>query len=167
MATRKKAPKGKRPGLRSQAKDAFKEDVAWDTLGTSSEEEASVGLPGAQSEPGPSHSSEGGMVSLMREFLDAQQQREDRYLRELRGLRDSILQTVRSAPVTPSDTRSMQMELPTPAPRRVSTDNAPVQLTDSPPRASTQQSLPPRRTEMPVPVLQKGDDIESYLRRFE
>ncbi len=135
--------------------------------GTSSEEEASVGLPGAQSEPGPSLSSEGGMGSLMREFLDVQQLREDRYLRELRGLRESILQTFRPAPVTPSYTRSMRMELSTPAPRRVSTDNAPVQLTDSPPRASTQQSLPPRRTKMPVPVLQKGDDIESYLWRFE
>ncbi len=72
MATRKKVPKGKRPGLRSQAKDAVKEDVAWDTLGTSSEEEASVGLPGAQSKPGPSRSSK-GMVSLMKEFLNAQQ----------------------------------------------------------------------------------------------
>ncbi len=99
-----------------------------------------MGLPGAQSEPGPSLSSEGGMGSLMREFLDVQQLREDRYLRELRGLRESILQTFRPAPVTPSYTRSMRMELSTPAPRRVSTDNAPVQLTDSPPRASTQQS---------------------------
>ncbi len=125
-----------------------------------------MGLPGAQSEPGPSVLVR-AMVSLMREFLKAQQLREDRYLWEPQGLRESILQTVRPAPVTPSYTRSMKMELPTPAPWRVSTDNAPVQLTDSPPRYSTQQSLPPRRTEMPVPVLQQGDYIESYLRQFE
>lgn len=75
----KKVPKGKRPGLRSQEKDTVKEDVAWDTLGTSSEEEASVGLSSAQGEPGPTRSSE-GMVSNMRDFLSAQQLREDKYL---------------------------------------------------------------------------------------
>lgn len=80
------------------------------TLGTSSkeEDESSVELPRALSKLGlaqssgaaPSASSE-GMVSLMKEFLSVQSLRVERYLLELRGLKESILQMVQTLPLTP------------------------------------------------------------------
>ncbi len=103
MATRKTAPKGRkpRPGLRSQMKKVTMEDVAWNSAETTEEEEVAAGLPDTSRKSRsprtkpitPVATAGEGMVSLMRQFLDAQQQREERYLQELRGLRDSILQS--------------------------------------------------------------------------
>ncbi len=172
MATRKTAPKGRkpRPGLRSQMKEAMMEDGAWSSAET--EEEVAAGLPDAsrksrspRTEPiTPVATAGEGMVSLMRQFLDAQQQREERYLQELRGLRKSILQSTRPAE-TLSDSESPRMELPTPAAQRVSTRRRSAHDRDSPsgpvPRELMQQ------TEPKMPVFQQGEDIENYLQRFE
>lgn len=57
------------------------------------------------------------MYAVMRDFLSAQEQREQRYLLELQGLRESILQAVRPAERL-SDVESLWMELPMPAQRR-------------------------------------------------
>lgn len=96
MATRKTAPKGKKPrtGLRSQGKVVAEKDVAWDSMESTEDEEAATRLPEAsakasspQTKPFTAGEMSGeGMVSLMRKFLDAQEEREERYLRELRGL---------------------------------------------------------------------------------
>ncbi|RXN24941.1 UPF0160 mitochondrial-like protein [Labeo rohita] len=162
MATRKKAPKSRRPGLRSQAKLEAKGDETWDSLTSEGEEASSVEPPGASSKPGPGQTSgpstlpSGGLVSLMslmRDFLEAQQAREERYVQELQGIRESIQQTVRSSVATPSDMGSLRMELPTPGPPRVSTTST----------RAPQPRVPIHRSETPVPVLQPGDDIESYL----
>ncbi len=96
------------------------------------------------------------MISLMRRFLDTQEQREDRYLRELRGLRESILQSIRPAEAS-LDAESFRMELPTPAPK-VSTRHRPAYIQDSP------NVTAPRE---PMPSFQQGEDIENYLRRYE
>ncbi|XP_067255486.1 uncharacterized protein [Chanodichthys erythropterus] len=94
MAIRKTAPNGKKPraGKRSQVK-ATMEDEAWDSAETTEEEEVMAGLPGTsrkssspQTKPiTPVAAAGEGMVSLMRQLLDAQQ--------ELRGLRESIFQS--------------------------------------------------------------------------
>ncbi|XP_026094089.1 uncharacterized protein LOC113066406 [Carassius auratus] len=164
MASRKKAPKGKRPGLRSQVKWVVKGEETGDSLTSEGEEASWVDPPESSSKPGlaptggPSTVPSGGLASLMRDFLEAQQVREGRYVRELQGIRESIQQTVRSTVATPSDMGSIHMNLPMPGPSGIST---------SPTRSLTQHRGPIHRSETPVPVLQPGDDIESYLRRFE
>lgn len=90
----------------------------------------------------------GEMVALMREFLSAQQQREERYLSELRGIRESMQQTVQAA-ATPSSAESPRMELPTPG------------------RSRSLPPPPPPRSEPQMPVFQAGEDMENFLRRFE
>lgn len=54
MANRRKAPKGKRPGLRSQAKLEAKGDKTWNILTSEGEEASSVEPPGASITPGSS-----------------------------------------------------------------------------------------------------------------
>ncbi|KAL0171603.1 hypothetical protein M9458_031914, partial [Cirrhinus mrigala] len=67
MATRKKAPKGKRPVLHSQAKLEAKGNETWDSLTSEGEEASSVDPPGMSSKPGsaqtsgPSTLSSGGL----------------------------------------------------------------------------------------------------------
>jgi len=75
----------KRPGLRSQAKLEAKRDKTWDSLRLEGEEASSVELP-VSSKSSTSHTSRPstlssrGMVNLVRDFLDTQQAREERYL---------------------------------------------------------------------------------------
>ncbi len=171
MATRKTAPKGKRPrgGLRSQVKAVAEGDALWDTAESTEDEGGAEAFPKASSE---SHrpqvkadakglTSDQGLLSLMHQFLNAQEQREERHLVELRGLRDVILQSARSAE-TSSDAESLQMNLPTPSASRT----AHVCNTDTP--VSHPPSQPRLMRELPrIPVFQQGEDIESYLRRFE
>lgn len=130
MATRKSAPKGRksRMGLRSQVKAETKKDGAWGSVETTEDEEVAASLSEASSKHSTAQSkpiitgatSGKGMVALMCKFLDAQEQREERYLRELRGLRESIVQSIRPAE-TSIDMDSLRMKLPTPAAPRVST----------------------------------------------
>ncbi len=141
MANRKTAPKGRKPrmGLRSQVKAGTEEDVAWDSMETTEDEEIAASLPEASSKRSPAQSnpinpgatSGEGMVTLMRKFLDAQEQREERYLRELRGLRETIVQSIQPAE-TSIDMDSFRMELPTPAAQRVSTRPVPASDPDTP-----------------------------------
>ncbi len=94
MATRKTALKARkpRPGLRSQVKVASEEEAAWNSVETTEDEEGATSFPkvspkSSQPPPKPitpdATAGEGMMISLMRRFLDTQEQREDRYLREL------------------------------------------------------------------------------------
>ncbi|KAL1246972.1 hypothetical protein QQF64_034274 [Cirrhinus molitorella] len=171
MATRKTAPRGKRPrgGLRSRAQAVAERDPVWDTAESAEDEEGAEAFPKASSEShtpkvksdASGSTSDEGLLSLMRRFLDAQEQREERHLAELQGLREVILQSARP-PETPSDLRSLRMSLPTPAASRT----AHAHSTDTP---ASQSSSQPRPTSEPprIPVFQQGEDIESYLRRFE
>ncbi|XP_058622258.1 uncharacterized protein LOC131533845 [Onychostoma macrolepis] len=102
------------------------------------------------------------MYAVMRDFLSAQEQREQRYLLELKSLRESILQAVRPAERS-SDVESLRMELPTPAQRR---STAYQRDRDSPTNMGS-SSQPTLRTEPKLPVFQQGEDIENFLRRFE
>ncbi|KAL0170803.1 hypothetical protein M9458_035399, partial [Cirrhinus mrigala] len=70
------------------------------------------------------------MISLMRRFFDTQEQREERYLQELRGLCESIMKSIRPAE-TSLDAESVRLELPTPA-SKVSTRQRPAYIQDSP-----------------------------------
>ncbi len=58
MATRKTAPKGRKPrmGLRSQVKAGTEEDVAWDSMETTEDEEIAASLPEASSKCAVQHS---------------------------------------------------------------------------------------------------------------
>ncbi len=51
MATRKTAPKGRkpRPGLRSQVKVASEEEAAWNSVKTTEDEEGATSFPKVQS----------------------------------------------------------------------------------------------------------------------
>ncbi len=119
----------------------------------------------AQSYPiNPGATSGEGMVTLMRKFLDAQEHREERYLRELRGLRETIVQSIQPAE-TSIDMDSFRMELPTPAAQRVSTRPVPASDPDTPTVPAPSQLM--QRSELKMPVFQQGEDIENHLRRFE
>lgn len=99
MATRKTAPKGKKPreGLRSRMKAVTEEDAVWDTADSMEDEEGAEVFPKTSSKsPTPQikadvtgSTSNEGLVSLMRHFLEAQEEREERHMLELRGLRDT------------------------------------------------------------------------------
>ncbi|RXN17966.1 zinc finger with KRAB and SCAN domains 3-like protein [Labeo rohita] len=153
-------------------KKATVEDLAWISPETTEEEEVMAGLPDTskksrspRTEPVTPVATAGeGMISLMRQFLDAQQQREERYLQELRGLRETILQSTRHAE-TLSVGESPRMELPTPAAQRVSTQRRSAHGSDSPSVPVPRE--PMQRTEPKMPIFQQGEDIENYLRRFE
>ncbi|XP_051988016.1 uncharacterized protein LOC127647659 [Xyrauchen texanus] len=143
MATRKKTQRGRKP--RSQGSQSTM-DPELDLLGESEGEETEE-YPRASSPQPSTVTTRGTMVALMREFLGAQQQREERYLSELRGIRESMQQTVQAA-ATRSSAASPRMELPTPGWSR------------SPPP-------PPPRSEPQMSVFQAGEDMENFLRRFE
>ncbi|XP_073780309.1 uncharacterized protein [Danio rerio] len=173
MATRKTAPKGRKPktGLRSQVKAASEEGADWNSVVTTEDEEGATSRPrvsskssSTPSKPVTSDATAGeGMYSLMRRFLDSQEEREDRYMQELRGLRDSILQSIRPAE-TSIDAESARMELPTPA-TKVSTKHRTAYIHDSP--NVTVPRVPMQWTEPKMPSFEQGEDIENYLQRFE
>lgn len=148
------------------------EDEAWNSAETSEEEDVMAELPDTskksrspRTEPiTPVATAGEGMVSLMRQFLDAQQQREERYMQELRGLRESIRQSTRPAEPL-SDNDSLRMDLPTPATQRVSSQRRAAH--DGGSISFPVQREPMHRAELKMPIFQQGEDIENYLRRFE
>ncbi|KAL0199477.1 hypothetical protein M9458_008017, partial [Cirrhinus mrigala] len=174
MASRKTAAKGRklRAGLRSQMKKATVEDLAWNLAETTEEEEVMVGLHdtskksrSSRTEPVTPVATAGeGMVSLMRQYLDAQQQREERYLQELQGLRKTILQSTQHTE-TLSVSDSPRMALLTPAAQRVTKPRRSAHDRDS--SSVPGQREPMQRTEPKMPTFQQGEDIENYLRRFK
>ncbi|XP_040924761.1 uncharacterized protein LOC114846931 [Betta splendens] len=131
----------------------FREGDSCDDEDWKSDESAESVIPGAKPEE--------GMVSLMQHFLNAQQRREERFLLELRGLRESIVEAARPD----SDGESPRLELPTPAASRVASQRRAGYHRDSP--GVPVLRGPPQRMEPTMPSLQPGDDIENYLRRFE
>ncbi len=144
MAICKTAPKGRksRPGLRSQVKVAS-EEAAWNSDETTEDEEGATSFPKVSpksSQPPtkpitPDATAGEGIISLMRRFLNTQEQREDRYLQELRGLHESILQSIRPAEIS-LGVESIRMELPTEY-QRYSQDTDPP--TSKTPRKSQHQ----------------------------
>ncbi|KAL0155309.1 hypothetical protein M9458_049572, partial [Cirrhinus mrigala] len=151
MATRKKSQRGRKPreGLR---RAASARDPEIDFSGESEEleekfEDASkqTSTPRQKAVTEEGETLTAGMVSLMRDFLDAQQKREERHLLELRGLRDSITTAIQVQPTTPSAEESPRMSLPTP-------------------RQTTQHTP---RSEPQLPTFQAGEDMENFLNRFE
>ncbi|KAL0156516.1 hypothetical protein M9458_047762, partial [Cirrhinus mrigala] len=148
MATRKKSQRGRKPreGLR---RAASARDPEMDFSGESEEkfEDASkqTSTPRQKAVTEEGETLTAGMVSLMRDFLDAQQKREERHLLELRGLRDSITTAIQVQPTTPSAEESPRMSLPTP-------------------RQTTQHTP---RSEPQLPTFQAGEDMENFLNRFE
>ncbi len=163
MATRKMAPKGRKPrmGLGSQMKVESKKD---EEVAATLSEASSKHSPAQSKSINPGATSGEGMVALMRTFLDVQEQREERYLWELRGLRESIVQSIQPAE-TSIDMDSLRMELPTLAEPRVSTQAMPARDLDSP--TVTAPSQLRQCSKLKMPVFRQGEDIENYLQRFE
>ncbi|XP_073668194.1 uncharacterized protein [Paramisgurnus dabryanus] len=112
----------------------------------------------------PGSKANDGMVTLMRQFLEAQERREERHMLELRGLRETIMQSALPAQSS-MDMGSLRMDLPTPAARRVTGHYDADPDVGSPRFPAPNQPL--QRAEPKIPVFQQGEDIESYLRRFE
>ncbi|XDV20931.1 hypothetical protein PO909_026135 [Leuciscus waleckii] len=163
MTTRKAAPRGRKPrvGLRSTEKAASEEEEIWNSGENTEDEEGATSLPriSPKSSPQPAKSitpdatADEGMVSMMRRFLNTQEQREERYLQELRGLRESIVRSIRPAE-TSLDVESERMELPMPAPK-VSTRHGPVYFQDSLNAAA--QREPRQWADPKMPSFQEGD----------
>lgn len=148
----------------SQSK-TVQEDVAWDTL-DEEEEEAGAGLKGSSPQHTPvTTTMEGDMVSLMQDFLAAQQRQKEGLIDELRGLRESIQRRN-----SPESTQSLRFELPKPAARRNEVTSAVRHQTGSQPSADplrVTEQHPVLLQEQRMPVYQEGEDIENYLWRFE
>lgn len=107
------------------------------------------------------------MVTLMYDFMNAQQKREERYLLKIQGLRESILQSIRHATTpTPITTESPGMELLTPAHHRWKANavNGFSWDTHLPMVPAPESQLTPR-DDLRMPVFQQGEDIENYLWR--
>ncbi|KAL1279928.1 hypothetical protein QQF64_014528 [Cirrhinus molitorella] len=168
MATRKTAPRGKRPrgGLRSRAQAVAERDPVWDTAESAEDEEGAEAFPKASSEShtpkvksdASGSTSDEGLLSLMRRFLDAQEQREERHLAELQGLREVILQSARP-PETPSDVRSLRMSLPTPAASRTTHAHS----TDTPASQSSNLGWPVEEWSFRLVPLLTGQALDAYL----
>ncbi|XP_057184151.1 uncharacterized protein LOC130550664 [Triplophysa rosa] len=164
MATRKTAPRGRKPrtGLRSQVKPVSVKEEVWSMEDEGEAAKSSMASPKSSSPLSTAVASGAvpgeGFLPLMRKFLEAQEQREERYVLELRGLHDSIVQTLRPAATSP-DVGSVRMDLPTPAAQRVSTRDQHGSFT-----APTEQVQWP---EPKIRIFQQGEDIENYLRRFK
>ncbi|KAI9531332.1 hypothetical protein NQZ68_000830 [Dissostichus eleginoides] len=101
MASRKKGRIfKKRTGLCSEQKPFMRKDEDWDTAVTSEEEGISIGQGNRgtkpkiqQLQPGPSPGvgpSNADVVNICRDFIAAQQRRDDILQEEIRGLRVSV-----------------------------------------------------------------------------
>ncbi|XP_059184745.1 uncharacterized protein LOC131968014 [Centropristis striata] len=150
MASRKKTLLPRRTGLRSQRPQQPEEmatggaDLDWET--DVEDEDTSWWRPAAPTAPAPTAETGGELVDMMRDFLAAQQRREEGLLAEIRGLRASLPSADRlpqpavlthpraaqplhvlnqlpamSTPSTATAT-SPRLDLPTPAPRRMQRD---------------------------------------------
>nr|XP_033961681.1 uncharacterized protein LOC117463527 [Pseudochaenichthys georgianus] len=164
MASRKKGRVVKtRTGLRSERKLFLKKDEEWDTAVTSEEEGLSISVEtqGAtpkiqQRQPGPSPGagpSTGDIVNIVRDFIAAQQRRDDILQEELRGLRVSVeasqqpVHRYRGGPHVDVGPSLMS------SPDRFGNPSGGVAAV--------------HRKEPKMPVYQNGEDIENYLLRFE
>lgn len=123
------------------------------------------------------------VVNLFRDFLAAQQRRDDVLQGELRGLQASLGKSQQPVhqPVQPSpsdrsfssaEVDSHRLDLPTPGPRRggqygVTEPRRPMPF--SPDRFGNSSVGPSavQRKEPKMPVYQQGEDIENYLLHFE
>nr|XP_021328160.1 uncharacterized protein LOC110438927 [Danio rerio] len=176
MATRKTSTRGRKPkaGFRSQTGALSKEDGAWASA-ESTETELEEELPPVRpkstspqvtkpvsSPEAKTSSTGGGMYALMRDFLDSQAEREQRYLTELQSFKESILQAVRPAEGS-SESESPRLRLPTPTAQRPPS----FQRDRDSPTDLRYGSQPIMRTEPKLPVFQQGEDIENFLRLFE
>ncbi|KAM7394882.1 hypothetical protein PAMA_006561 [Pampus argenteus] len=188
MASRKKTLHPRRTGLRSQRRETPEEmatagiDQEWET-DKEDEEDPWWGpaAPAVPAAPASTGESGGELVGMMRDFLAAQQRREEGLLAEIRGLRASLpsaqpLPVLNPPVATPSTAtaNSPRLELPTPAPRRIRRDTpleassaSSIQFPEASSRAD--QPRPDWRpySEPRIPQYQTGEDIENYLLRFE
>ncbi|KAF7708657.1 hypothetical protein HF521_017714 [Silurus meridionalis] len=113
--------------LRSQTQAATDEDGAWGTVDSTEEEREEDWLPpvrpkGTASRTGagpPIKPFEEGMAEVFRQFMHAQEQQEQRYLQALQTLQVTMQQAIQPASSS-LGLESPRMELPTPAPRRIS-----------------------------------------------
>ncbi|XP_068160711.1 uncharacterized protein [Antennarius striatus] len=123
----------------------------------------------------------GELIGLMRHFMEGQQRRDEGFLAELKGLRASmpVPQTAELKPavhnlapaeaVSPAEGSSMslRLDLPTPAPRRarsspIDPHRMHVSSRDDLYRLEARPYGDPK-----IPPYVAGEDIESYLLRFE
>ncbi|XP_074480628.1 uncharacterized protein LOC141761195 [Sebastes fasciatus] len=179
MASRKDITTQERTGLRSQGQGQSEEGAAasMDPAGetdhtTSSSEEDEEGSRYREDLIAPAApSSTGGpgeeLLTMMREFMTAQNRREEGLLAEIRGLR--------YAAPTPSTVTasSPRIDLPTPVPQRGQWQ-APTETFSPIATAIDYNSSPehPRPgwrhyNEPKLSPFQMGEDIENYLLRFE
>ncbi|XP_078797929.1 uncharacterized protein LOC144989406 [Oryzias latipes] len=169
MATRgkKAARHPRRGGLRSQPQRkpdrATGAEAEWDTEMTSEEEEE---------KPNPGLGPSGGttdLVTMMKTFLESQQQREQGLIQELQNLRVA-LQPSAPAVTTPSmhSASSPRLVLPTPSAGR-SAGTPSTSSSEAETGTDRQRPEPrPRYYMQPkIPPYQEGEDIENYLLRFE
>ncbi|KAI5610080.1 hypothetical protein C0J50_5433 [Silurus asotus] len=179
--------------LRSQTQAATDEDGAWGTVDSTEEDREEDWLPpvrpkGTASRTGagpPIKPFEEGMAEVFRQFMHTQEQQEQRYLQALQTLQVTMQQAIQPASSS-LGLESPRMELPTPAPQRISlspgvphppTGSPQLELPTPAPRGSAtalraQSTLTPTsqqrlRTEPKLPSFQHGEDIENYLHRFE
>ena len=170
-----------RAGLRSQAGYSQSQaaaataetDVDWETSATEGEDDGE--------KPGVSGST-GGSIDLggmLRNFLDAQQRREQSLVRELRSLRVSLQTPVASQPLSPAmptvpvtstpstETDGSMLGLPTPATRRQQPDAVTLPAVAGPAAVSAQPQPAIYTPQPKIPTYQADEDIENYLLRFE
>ena len=179
----------KRTGLRSQNRNPLgKDEDDWETA-VSSEEEAPLQRfeaegakpktqqcqPGPAAEVGPSNTE---VLTLFKDFITAQQRRDDLFKEELLGLqiqleasRQPVLRPPSPGPSNAADGGRQRMDLPTPwTTRRGPTDNFNIgQSLSFSGRQENPQVGPTvlQSREPKMPVYQMGEDIENYLLRFE
>ena len=167
-------PRSKAGYPQSQAAAATAEtNVDWETAATEGEDEGE--------KPGVSGSI-GGSIDLggmMRNFLDAQQRREQSLVRELRSLRVSLQTPVAPQPLSPAmpavpvmstpstETDGSMLGLPTPAPRRQQPDAVTLPAVAGAAAVSAQPQPAMNTTQPKIPTYQADEDIENYLLRFE
>nr|XP_055025010.1 uncharacterized protein LOC129414922 [Misgurnus anguillicaudatus] len=165
------APRKHKGRARSKVK-AVEEDVTWNAAESVEDEGSPTERSGTspkrnlpQRKPvSPGSKANDGMMTLMRQFLEAQERREERHMLELRGLRETIMQSALPAQSS-MDMGSLRMDLPTPAAPRVTGHYDADHDVGFPRFPAPNQPL--QRAEPKIPVFQQGEDIESYLRRFE
>ncbi|XP_073777827.1 uncharacterized protein [Danio rerio] len=166
---------GRKPkaGLRSQTAALSKDDGAWASA-ESTEMELEDELPPVRpkstspqvtkpvsSPEAKTSSTGGGMYAIMRDFLDSQAEREQRYLIELQSFKECFFK--QSGQLRGRVMQSPRLGLPTPiAQRRPS-----FQRDQDSPTDLRYGSQPIMRTEPKLPVFQQREDIENFLHRFE
>ncbi|XP_035986825.1 uncharacterized protein LOC105922039 [Fundulus heteroclitus] len=171
MACRRKTThlSKQRTGLRSQQQEEASAETAWETQPSTSADEK---MEQPQTQPGESGKE---IMSLLQNFMEAQQKKEDSLIKVLHDLKRSIQPAVRQPPprtITSStgSASSPRYHLPTPASRRPpdsESSSSPSPPTESRQSRSRQRFFWEGHSDPKMLPYAAGEDIEDYLMRFE